>query len=213
MVAGLSQVRKAASGYFTAPVVRILARTPVTPNTLTWFGFALAVAAAALIATGYLLIAGLVVILGGYFDMLDGALARRTNRVSRFGSILDSTLDRVSEGVLLLGVLALFSARGSDTGILLRTEPHVDIGTLLVGIVLISSMLVSYIRAKAESLGLECMVGVFTRPERVIVLALGLLIDQIEIALGVIAAFSFITVGQRLVYVWRQVKDKESRGE
>ena len=201
MVAGLSQVRKAASGFFTEPVIRLLARTPVTPNALTWFGFALAVVAAVLIANGYLIIAGVVVLFGGYFDMLDGALARRTNRVSRFGSVLDSTLDRVSEGVLLLGVLALFSARGSDIGI------------LLVGIVLISSMLVSYIRAKAESLGLVCLVGVFTRPERVIVLALGLFINQLEIALGVIAAFSFITVGQRLVHVWRQAKDKDSRGE
>ena len=212
MVAGLSPVRKAASGYFTEPVVRLLAGTPVTPNILSWFGFALAVAAAVLIATDYLIIAGLVVVFGGYFDMLDGALARRTNRVSRFGSVLDSTLDRVSEGVLLLGVLVLFSARGS-TELAMRTGPHLDIGILLVGIVLISSMLVSYIRAKAESLGLTCWVGVFTRPERVIVLALGLFLDQLEIALGVIAAFSFITVEQRLVYVWRQAKDKESRGE
>ncbi len=207
---GLARVREAAASYFTSPIVKMLARTPVTPNTLTWFGFALAIAAAVLIANGYLIIAGLVVIFGGYFDMLDGALARRTNRVSRFGSILDSTLDRVSEGVLLLGVLALFSARGSDTGILLRTEPHVDIGTLLVGIVLISSMLVSYIRAKAESLGLACMVGLFTRPERVIVLALGLLLNGLEIALAIIAAFSFLTAGQRLFYVWHQAKDKKS---
>jgi CDP-diacylglycerol--glycerol-3-phosphate 3-phosphatidyltransferase len=69
---------------------------------------------------------------------------------------------------------------------------------------------VSYIRAKAEAVGLECMVGLFTRPERVIVLALGLLLNGLEIALAVIAAFSLFTVGQRLVYVWRQVKDKKS---
>jgi CDP-diacylglycerol--glycerol-3-phosphate 3-phosphatidyltransferase len=70
-------------------------------------------------------------------------------------------------------------------------------------------MLVSYIRAKAESLGLECLVGLFTRPERVIVLALGLLINQLEIALIIIAALSFFTVGQRLFYVWRQIKEKK----
>ena len=195
---GLSQVRKAVSSYFTDPVVRILARTPITPNTITWFGFALAIGAAVLIAMGQLLAAGFVVLFGGFFDMLDGALARRTERVTRFGAVLDSTLDRLSEGVLLLGILVLFSREESAIGI------------LLVGIVLVFSMLVSYIRAKAESLGLECMVGLFTRPERIIVLALGLLINQLVVALSIIAAFSFFTVGQRLVYVWRQIKESKS---
>ena len=200
-MAGLSQVRKAASGCFTEPVVRVLARTPITPNSLTWFGFALAVAAAVLIAMGHLVIAGVVVLFGGLFDMLDGALARHTKRVTLFGSILDSTLDRLSEGALLLGVLVLFSGEGSA------------IGVLLVGIVLVTSTLVSYIRAKAESLGIECLVGVFTRPERVIVLALGLLINQLEITLGIIAGFSFITVGHRLAYVWRQTRNRKVEGK
>ena len=193
-MAGLAQVRKAASGCFTQPVVRLLARTPVTPNGLTWFGFLLSAGAAALIATDYLIIAGIVVLVGGFFDMLDGALARLTKKVTTFGSVLDSTLDRLSEGALLLGLLVLFAGQGNTTGI------------LLVGIVLIASMLVSYIRAKAESLNIECLVGIFTRPERVIVLALGLLINQLEIALGIIAAFSLLTVCQRLIHVWRQTK-------
>jgi CDP-diacylglycerol--glycerol-3-phosphate 3-phosphatidyltransferase len=196
-MAGLSQVRKAASSYFTDPLVRVLARTPITPNSLTWFGFALAIGAAVLVALGHLLIAGFVVFIGGFFDMLDGALARRTKRVTPFGAVLDSTLDRLSEGVILLGILVLYAREESAIGI------------LLVGIVLIASMLVSYIRAKAESLGLECLVGLFTRPERVIVLALGLLVNQLEIALAIIAAFSFFTVGQRLIYVWRQIKEKK----
>jgi CDP-diacylglycerol--glycerol-3-phosphate 3-phosphatidyltransferase len=200
-MAGLSQVRKSASAFFTEPVARVLARTPITPNSLTWFGFALAIGAAVLIATGHLIIAGVIVLFGGFFDMLDGALARRTKRVTLFGSLLDSTLDRLSEGALLLGTLVLFYEEGSSIGI------------LLVGIVLVFSMLVSYIRAKAESLGIECLVGVFTRPERVIVLAMGLLINQLEIALGIIAGFSFITIGHRLVYVWRQAKNRKAEGE
>ena len=200
-MAGLSQVRKAAYGCFTEPVVRVLARTPITPNSLTWFGFALAIGAAVLIAMGHLIIAGVIVLFGGFFDMLDGALARRTKRVTLFGSVLDSTLDRLSEGALLLGVLVLFSGEGSD------------IGVLLVSIVLVASTLVSYIRAKAESLGIECLVGVFTRPERVIVLALGLLINQLEITLGIIAGFSFITIGHRLVYVWRRARNRKAEGE
>lgn len=200
-MAGLSQFRKTASGCFTEPVIRFLARTPITPNSLTWFGFFMSVGAAVLIAMGHLVIAGVIVLFSGFFDMLDGALARHTKRVTRFGSVLDSTLDRLSEGALLLGALVLFSGEGSSVGV------------LLVGIVLIFSMLVSYIRAKAESLNIECLVGLFTRPERVIVLALGLLINQLEIALWIIAIFSFITVGHRLVYVWRQTKNRKVEEE
>jgi CDP-diacylglycerol--glycerol-3-phosphate 3-phosphatidyltransferase len=194
-MAGLSQVRKAASSYFTNPVVRILARTPVPPSALTWLGFVLAIAAAVLVTIEQLLAAGLVVLVAGFFDMLDGALARRTNRVSRFGAVLDSALDRLSEGVLLLGILVLFAREGEVTGV------------LLVGIALMASLLVSYIKARAEALGLECAVGLFTRPERVVVLVLGLLLNQLVIALAIIAAFSLFTAGQRLVHVLRQAKN------
>jgi CDP-diacylglycerol--glycerol-3-phosphate 3-phosphatidyltransferase len=198
MMIGLARVREVAASYFTEPVVKILARTPVTPNSITWFGFMLAVAAAVLIALEYLFIAGIVVLVAGLFDMLDGALARRTNRVTIFGAVLDSTLDRLSEGVLLLGILYLYVEQGSTRGV------------LLVGAVLLTSLLVSYIRARAEAVGLSCTVGLFTRPERVIVLALGLLLNGLEIVLAIIAAFSLFTVVQRLFYVWRQVKDKKS---
>ncbi len=191
----LSQVRQAISHYLTSPVVQLLARTPVTPGTLTCLGFAVTVGAAVLIATGYLLIAGLVVLVAGLFDMLDGALARRTNRVTRFGAVLDSTLDRLSEGALLLAIIFLFAGEGSTIGI------------LLAGGVLITSMLVSYIRARAEALGIECTVGLFTRPERVIVLVLGLMLNQIEIALAIITTLSLFTIGQRLTLVWRYTRN------
>ncbi len=190
----LSQVRQAISHYLTDPLVQLLARTPVTPTTLTCLGFVVTVGAAVLIATGYLLIAGLVVLVAGLFDMLDGALARRTNRATRFGAVLDSTLDRLSEGALLLGIIFLFAGEGSTIGI------------LLAGGVLITSMLVSYIRARAESLGIECTVGLFTRPERVIVLVLGLMLNQIEIALAIITTLSLFTIGQRLTLVWRYTR-------
>jgi len=192
----LSQVRRSVSRYLTDPAVRLLVRTSITPGAITWFGFVLAVGAAILAAMGNLLAAGFVVLIAGFFDMLDGALARYTKQVTRFGAVLDSTLDRLAEGVLLLGIIALFAREQSITGV------------LLVGATLIASLLVSYVRARAEALGLECMVGLFTRPERVIVLALGLLLNQVEIALAIIAAFSFFTVGQRLVYVWRQAKNR-----
>ena len=199
-MAKLSEVRKSLAYRFTEPVVRLLAKTPITPGVITWFGFLLTVGAAALIIKGHLLAAGFVVLIAGFFDILDGALARRINQATRFGAVLDSTLDRLSEAILLLGILVLY-VRGGFT-----------VGILLVGVALPSSLLVSYIRARAESLGLECQVGLFTRAERVIVLGLGLLLSQIDyaflvIALAIIVVFSFFTVGQRLVYVWRQTKN------
>lgn len=190
----LAQLRKAVSDRLTGPVVEVLVRTPITPSALTWIGFMLAVTSAALIVTQNLVAAGILLLVAGVFDMLDGALARRAGRVSRFGAVLDSTLDRFSEAVLLLGVLVLFAADGKQGGV------------LLIGITLFGSMLVSYIRARAEAMGLECRVGLFTRPERVIVLALGLLLNQLFIALAIIAVLSFFTVGQRLVCVWQQLK-------
>jgi CDP-diacylglycerol--glycerol-3-phosphate 3-phosphatidyltransferase len=194
----LSEVHNTTAYYLTQPVVRLLAKTPITPSAITWFGFLLAGGAAALIIIGHLFAAGFVVLIAGFFDILDGALARHTNRTTRFGAVLDSTLDRLSEAVLLLGILVLYAME--------QSVAHI----LLVGVALVGSMLVSYIRARAEALGLECQVGLFTRAERVVVLALGLLLNQIDnalvIALAIIVVFSFFTVGQRLIYVWQQTK-------
>lgn len=194
-----SGARRTAASYFTRPVVRVLARTPITPNALTWLGFLIAVGAAVLIVTGHLFIAGFVVLCGGLFDTLDGALARSTNRTTRFGAVLDSTLDRLGEAAVLLGLLILYAGEQSTSEI------------IIVSLALIGSPLVSYVRSRAEGLGLECEVGLFTRTERVIVLALGLLLSSIDyvliITLAIIAVLSFITVGQRLFHVWRQTRN------
>jgi len=195
-MAKLSAVRYAVANYLTQPVVRLLTRTSITPSTITWFGFWLAVGAGALIITGYLFAAGFLVLLAGFFDILDGALARYTNRTTRFGAVLDSILDRLAEAVLLLAILVLLARDQSVAPI------------LLVCVALLGSLLVSYIRARAEALGVECQVGLFTRAERVIVLALGLWLNQVVIALAIIVVFSFITAGQRLVYVWQQTRVK-----
>ncbi len=194
----LAQTRKVTAESLTKPVVKLIARTPLTPNAITWLGFWLTVGATALIVTGHLFAAGWLVLVAGFFDMLDGALARTTNRVTRFGGILDSTLDRLSDAILLLGLLFIFS----------REQQVAE--SLLVGVTLLGSLMVSYLRAKIESMGIECSVGLFTRPERVIILALGLLLSRFDyvlvIALAVIAFFSFFTVGQRLLYAWRQTR-------
>ena len=198
-MAKLSEGRKLVAYYITQPAAELLARTSITPNILTWFGFLITIGAAVLIVTGHLFAAGLVVLLAGFFDILDGALARRTNQTTRFGALLDSTLDRLSDALLLLGILVLN---------LLRDQLSVEV--LLVCLALIGSPLVSYVKARAEALGLECQVGLFTRAERVTVLALGLLLSQIDYALitalAIIVLFSFITAGQRVLYVWQQTK-------
>ncbi|MFC2022414.1 CDP-alcohol phosphatidyltransferase family protein [Chloroflexota bacterium] len=208
-VTKLSEARKTIADYFTRPLVRLLAKVPITPNAITWSGFLVTIGAAVLIVTGHLFAAGFVVLIAGFLDILDGALARGTNRTTQFGAVLDSTLDRLAEAVLLLGILALFllTEEKSTLFTLLSKEWAI----LMVGGALLGSLLVSYIRARAEAIGLECRVGLFTRTERVIVLALGLLLSQIDyaliIALTIIVVFSFITVGQRLLYVWRQTKN------
>ncbi len=198
-MAKLSEGRKLIAYHLTQPAAELLARTAITPNIITWFGFLITLGAAVLIATGHLFAAGWVVLIAGFFDILDGALARHTNRTTRFGALLDSTLDRLSEAVLLLGILVFY---------LLKDQVSAEV--LLVCLALIGSLLVSYIRAKAEALSLECQVGLFTRTERVMVLALGLLLSQIDYALitalAIIVLFSFITAGQRVVYVWQQTK-------
>lgn len=199
-MAKLTQARKAIAYCLTQPAVQLLARMSITPSAISWFGFLLAVGAAALITRGHLFAAGFMVLVAGFFDMLDGALARSTNQTSSFGAVLDSTLDRLSEAVPLLGILVLYLYFGNQSTVVV----------LLVCLALIGSPLVSYIRARAEALSLECQVGLFTRAERVIVLALGLLLNQIDyaliIALAIIVVFSFFTAGQRLIYVWQQTK-------
>ena len=200
----LPQVRKAIAYRVTEPVVQLLATTPISPNALTWLGFLLTVGAAVLIATGHLLAAGLVVLFAGFFDILDGALARQTNRTTRFGGILDSVVDRLSEAALLLGILILFLLVEEQSVLFTLLAKKWSI--LLVGVALLVSPLVSYIRARAEAMSLECQVGLFTRFERVVVLVLGLLLNQVVIALSIIVVFSFVTVGQRLVHVWQQTK-------
>ncbi len=193
----LARFRKALACYFTVPVVNLLARTPVTPNSLTISSFILASVAAALIVTNNLLAAGLVFLVAGILDMLDGALARQSNRVTLFGAVLDSTLDRLAEGVVLLAILFLFADEDSSSGI------------LVTGAVMLTSLLVSYIRARAEAAGIECKSGIFTRPERIILLVLGLLINQLEIVLYIIAVFSLLTAGQRLLHIWQQINRKK----
>jgi CDP-diacylglycerol--glycerol-3-phosphate 3-phosphatidyltransferase len=189
----LINLRRNLAYRITGPVVRILSKSGITPNTLTFINLAVNLIAAYFIATGHFLLGGVLVLVAGLFDLLDGALARFTEQATRFGAILDSVVDRISEAAILCGLLIWYIP-----------QEEAGLGIVLIFVVLIGSFLVSYIRARAEGLGWQCQVGLFTRAERVIVLAIGLLVNQIFIALCVLAVFVFITIVQRLVYLRRQ---------
>lgn len=195
-----ADARKKLVKHFIEPVVAVLVKTGISPNVLTVSGFVVNVAAAVLIAYRQLPLAAVMVILGGVLDMLDGALARKSHRESRFGAVLDSTLDRLSDGMLILSVLVYYAAEISLLII------------LLVAAALVFSYLVSYIRARAEGMGLSCRVGIFTRTERIIIIILGLLTNQLLIAVGIIAVMSLITAGQRLYAVYRATLKNSSGG-
>ena len=197
----LAEFRRTAARRITEPLKTVLVKSRLKPNTLTWLALAISIIAALTIATNHLLIGGFLVLLSGLFDIMDGALARLTNQVTRFGALLDSTFDRISDAVLLLGLLVLYLTSGDI------------IELMLIFLALVGSFLTSYVRARAEGIGINCSVGLFTRAERVIILALGLLLNplyeySIFIALILVVVLGFFTVGQRLIYVWQQTKSQ-----
>ena len=192
----LTEARKVAAFRLSQPLVRLLARTRVTPNALTWMGLILSFGAAALVALGHPFAAGFVVLFAGLFDMLDGALARFIDKSTKFGGILDSILDRLGEAAVFLGILIFFTGNLNVPGI------------LIVGFTLPGALMVSYLRARAEAAGLVGEVGLFTRTERIIIISLGLLLSNINYALitslCIVAFFSYVTIIQRLLHIWRQ---------
>ena len=179
-----------------APVAERLVNGRVTPNMLTVAGLALTLAAAPFIITGHTAVGAVIFLVGSLTDMLDGAVARLGKQVTAFGAFLDSTSDRVAEGVIL-GSIALLYAR----------EDHIG-RVALVFIVLIASFLVSYTRARAEALGLQCKVGLMARPERVVLLVIGLLfarffiLDAVLIIMAVLTSWTVVT---RILYVRKQL--------
>ena len=170
----------------------LLAKTGIGPNAITTIGLAISIVVAWVLASGHFFLGGFLVLFAGAFDMLDGAVARLTGKTSRFGAVLDSTFDRVSEGAILLGLMAYYAERGGYQEI------------LLIGAALVGSFMTSYVRARAEGVGLKCEVGLFTRPERVVVLAIGLIANQELVVLWILAVASNLVALQRLLHVRRQ---------
>ena len=192
------EYRKKAGRLLTDPLVPLIKRLKLTPDIMTLIGLILNLAAAVVIGFGHLLIGGVVFLFAGLFDLLDGALARHMDKVTKFGAFFDSVTDRVTEGALFLSFTFVTTVAVWPFSIAWQL--------VLIIAALIGSFLTSYIRARAEGLGFECTVGLLTRPERVIIIALGLLFSQIFIALAIVVVLSFVTVGQRFVFVQRQAK-------
>jgi phosphatidylglycerophosphate synthase len=188
---------------FITLVMRPLAGLGVTPDTLTVLGLLLSILTAFVIAQGWLLAGGLLVLFAGIFDMFDGAMARARNATTTFGAFIDSTLDRYTESIILFGLLYyVFRTPGLQD----RFWPFGFEQPLLIALIYIAvvgSLMVSYVRARAEGLGLECKTGLFARPERVVILAVGLLTGAVIWALILLALFSNVTVIQRIVHISR----------
>jgi CDP-diacylglycerol--glycerol-3-phosphate 3-phosphatidyltransferase len=185
------------SARFTDPIVSPLASIGVTPNMISAAGFAGNIAAAAFAGGGQLRIAGALMLMFSALDLLDGALARKTGTVTRFGAIFDSALDRLSEAAVLAGLLFHFTQAGG----------HAE-EIMLVYAAVIGSIMVSYVRARAEGTGLELREGLFTRAERVLLLGGALIIGfgVVRWALWALAVLSHATAAQRVFAVWQKTR-------
>lgn len=188
------------------PVGNALGRSGVSPNAITYLSVAVQTVVAYFIVTGRLLTAGLVAIVAGLLDTVDGAVARARGLTTKFGALLDSTTDRLADALVFLPIAWLYLAGSGwpdNDQRVMGIEPHWVGGLALA--VLVLSFLVSYVKARAEGLGFECNVGLIERAERLSLVIVGLVFSSIlPIALGVLAVASLATFLQRILYVRRQ---------
>ncbi len=181
-------------GRIIQAIVTALALSRVHPNVLTFIGLLINIWAAFLFAAGSFRAAGLVVIGAGLFDMVDGRVARETNRVTRFGGFFDSVLDRYSDLALLVGLLVYYASINRFFYV------------VLTAIVMTGTVLISYARSRAENTIPKCKVGFLERPERVVLIILGALGNRMAPVLWVLAVLSNITVISRIIYTWEETQ-------
>jgi CDP-diacylglycerol--glycerol-3-phosphate 3-phosphatidyltransferase len=175
------------------PSVRLPARLHILPNQVTFAGLVLALSASWLVVLGWHVTAGITFLFAGALDLLDGMLARIAQRATDFGAFLDSSLDRVGEGTILAAIAYHFASEGEAGAV------------SLVVLGMLGAILTSYIRARAEALGLSCKGGVASRPERVLIVTSGLLFGMLLEATCLLAVLSLWTAGQRMLRVYQDV--------
>ncbi len=179
---------------FIAPIAAFVGKLGVHPNTITLSGFLLTLGVAGVLSQGYWVAGGILLLFTSSLDALDGAVARTMQTHSRFGAFLDSTLDRLSEGAIYLGLLHW----------LLGQNRQADVYWLFLA--LLGSVMISYTRARAEGVGLNCKVGLATRVERVLLTGVLLILQWITPLLILLAVLTWITVVQRVLYVYREAQ-------
>ncbi|HYL09139.1 MAG TPA: CDP-alcohol phosphatidyltransferase family protein [Candidatus Acidoferrales bacterium] len=175
-------------------IVGALAATGINPNFLTFFGLVVNFWAAAMFAAGRFRTAAAIIFFAGFLDMLDGQVARRQNRVTAFGAFYDSTLDRYSDMALYMGLLVYYAVSARTSYV------------VLAAVATAGSVMVSYTRARAESLIPTCKVGFMERPERLVLLIIGGAFNRMAPVLWVISVISTITVIHRILYTWQETK-------
>ena len=178
-------------------IVRGLALARISPNVLTFVGLVINVIAASLLAWGQFRPAGFVILGAAIFDLVDGRVARTTNRVTRFGGFFDSVLDRYSDLLLLMGLLVYYASINRFFYV------------VLTAIVMTASVMISYSRARAENVIPRCKVGFMERPERIVLLIIGALTDRMAPVLWVIAVLGNLTVAHRIFYTWQETRRLE----
>lgn len=182
-----------------APLVILLSRLRLSPNQVSIAGFLLTVVSASVLIAGYPVAAGALFLLASSFDIFDGALARLEKKATPFGAFLDSTLDRLSEGAIFMAIAYRFALEGQAIAVA---------GVVLA---LLGGMLTSYIRARAEALGILCTTGWVSRPERVILIGVGLIFGLLTEAVYLLAALGLVTAGQRFFHVYTRLGHHSSR--
>jgi CDP-diacylglycerol--glycerol-3-phosphate 3-phosphatidyltransferase len=165
------------------------------PNFFTLMGFLATLVASLLILNGFWFLAGLAIILSGLFDLFDGVIARKLGKVTALGGFLDSVLDRYSDLLLLISLLVYYLKK-EDPDLVILTS-FVSMGTILI----------PYVRAKAEALQVPCTIGLMERAERIILLSIGTLFQWMEPVLWILAILTHFTVLQRIYYVWKKLRN------
>jgi CDP-diacylglycerol--glycerol-3-phosphate 3-phosphatidyltransferase len=181
------------------PIARVIGWSGVSPNAVTIAGFVLTAADATLLAMGHVQLAGALLVPAAILDAIDGSLARMQNRVTRFGAFLDSTIDRYSEAALFLGALVYYV-----------NQEQAGVEIIVLFVALVGSLMVSYTKARGDATGVVVKGGLLTRFERMVILIVAMVLNELTVALWILAVLTNVTALQRVWLVWQNTRDERS---